>query len=144
MDKINKYKQYVKEREEASKANENNQTKAIKKQIEKIKAIREKNKNIGEKRRKVLNKTYNDIYEKKTENNVEETKLLKEEIKRLQTEEDACLANLNKTRDRLVTFTTADKYGNIQKGYLGFSNKKRKSSHKPTIKSTPLDKSNEV
>jgi len=67
----------------------------------------------------VLNKTYNDINEKKTEDNVEETKLLKEEIKRLQDEEDAYFSNLNKTKKNFVSFTTSDNYGIIQKGYLG-------------------------
>ena len=44
-----------------NKRNENTHNKSIHEQIEKIKAIREKNKNIGIKRRKKLNKTYNDL-----------------------------------------------------------------------------------
>ena len=57
---------------------------------------------------------------KKYENNVEKTKLLKEQIKQLQYEEDAIMAKLNKTKDRYDTYTSSDKYSN-----LGYKNKKK-------------------
>ena len=135
MEKINKYKQYQKEREEAAKKIEDNHNSEIINKIEKIKALRENNKNIGINRRKTLNKDYNDINEKKYENNVEKTKELKKQIEQLQSEEDAILAKLNKTRDRYNNYTSSDKFGN-----MSYSNRNRKHSHKnSSIKTNPFD-----
>ena len=129
-DKIRKYRQYQKEREEAIKLNESENNKAIHNQIEKIKSIRETNKNIGINRRKILNKNYNDINEKKTERNLERTKKLREEIKKLQTEENAIMEKLNQTKNRYNTYASTDKYEAF--GY----NKYGKNSNKPSIKTT--------
>ena len=123
IDKAKKYKEYIKEREEENKINEKKQINSIHNQIIKIKAIRENNKNIGTNRRKNLNQNYLDSNEKKYETNIEKTKLLKEEINRLQTEEDALLEKLNKTKDRYNTLTSNDKYISI--GY----NKNGKNTH---------------
>ena len=139
MDKINKYKQYQKEREEATKESQNNQVKSIHNQIKRIKAIRENNKNIGLNRKKMLNKNYNDDNEKKYEDNVESTKLLKEQIKQLQSEEEAIMSKLNQTKIRYDTYTSSDKYT-----ILGYSNKNRRNSHnsyKGSIQTSPFEQS---
>ena len=128
MDKINKYKKLQKERQEVNdKLNDINQNKNndIKNKIEKIKALREYNKNIPMIRKKILNKNYNDMYEKKYEKNLERTELLKLEVKQLQNEEDILLTRLNKTRERLNTFNSTE---NI---YFG---SKRKNSEKLSFK----------
>ena len=133
MDKINKYKQLQKEKEEVNiKVHDQNQKKNtnIKNQIEKIKKTQENNKNYAMKRKKMLNKSYMDLNEKKYENNIEKTKLLKMQISQLQTEEDECLAKLNRTKERLYT------YGSTEKIYFGKNKKKlRKNSEKMSIKS---------
>ena len=131
MDKINKYKQYQKEKEEAIKISESENTKTINNQIEKIKMLRENNKNIGINRRKILNKNYNDLNEKKYENNLEKTKLLKEEIKKLQAEENAMMEKLNQTKNRYSTFTASDKYE-----FIGGYNMYKKNSLKPSIQTS--------
>ena len=138
-EKINKYKQYQKEREEATKESQNSQAKSIYNQIERIKAIRENNKNIGLNRKKMLNKNYNDANEKKYEDNVESTKLLKEQIKKLQSEEEAIMSKLNQTKNRYDTYTSTDKYT-----ILGYSNKIRRNSHnsyKGSIQTSPFEQS---
>ena len=134
MDKINKYKQYQKEMEEAAKKSENNQNSEIINKIEKIKALRENNKKIGINRRKTLNKNYNNMNEKKYEDNVEKTKELKKQIEQLQSEEDAILLKLNKTKKKYNNYTSSDKYVNLS------YNQNRKNSHKNTnIETTPFD-----
>ena len=110
----------MKEREEATEVCRNNKTKDIQDQIERIKAIRENNKNIGSNRKRMLNKNYGTENEKVYENNVEETKLLKEQIRQLQLEEEALMQNLNKTKNRYDTYASNDKYG-----LLGSQNKDR-------------------
>ena len=89
----------------------------IRNQIEKIKMLRENNKNLHFKRKQKLNENYNDINEKKYENNIETTKLLKMQIKQLQNEEDEYLNKLNKTKERLNNYCSTEKiyFGNIQK-----------------------------
>ncbi len=89
----------------------------IKNQIEKIKIMRENNRNLPLKRKRKLNENYNDINEKKYESNLEKTKLLKSEIMLLQNEEEECLAKLKMTKERLNTFGSAENiyYGNIKK-----------------------------
>ena len=121
MGKTNEYKKSMKEREEATEVSRNNKTKDIQEQIERIKAIRENNKNIGSNRKRMLNKTYGTENEKVYENNVEETKLLKEQIRQLELEEEALMQNLNKTKNRYDTYASNDKYG-----LLGSQTKDRK------------------
>ena len=133
MDKINKYKQLQKEKEEVNIiVHDQNQKKNtnMKNQIEKIKKMQENNKNYAIKRKKMLNKSSMDLNEKKYENNIEKTKLLKMQMRQLQTEEDECLAKLNRTKERLYT------YGSMEKIYFGKNKKKlRKNSDKMSIKS---------
>ena len=117
LEKSRGYKLYQKERKEEKKEKEKNTKKKIIEHMEKIKAIREINKNNEINRKKNLNKTYNDINEKKYENNIETTKLLKMQIKQLQNEEDEYLNKLNKTKERLNNYCSTEKiyFGNIQK-----------------------------
>ena len=128
MEKINKYRQSQKEKKEANnKLNDINQ-KNIKNQIEKIKMIRENNKNSLTKRKKKLNDSINYENEKKYEKNIEKTKLLKLQIQKLQNEEDECLADLNKTKERLNTFSSTEKI------YF-YKVKSRKNSEKMSVRS---------
>ncbi len=125
MDKINNYKQLQKERQEVNdKIHDNKEKRSskIKNQIEKIKMLRENNKNLSLKRKKILNENYNDLNEKKYEDNLEETKLLKLQIKQLQTEEDEFLNKLNRTKERLNTYSSAEK--------IFFGNSKKRKSRK--------------
>ena len=70
---------------------------------------------------------------KKTENNVEKTKELKKQIEQLQSEEEAILAKLNKTKKKYNNFTS-DKFGNAS------ISKNRKNSYKNiSVKTTPFD-----
>ena len=113
LEKSNKYKLYQKKRKELSKEKENNDAKKIIEQIEKIKAIREINKNVSFNRRRILNQNYNDVNAKKYENNIQKTKLLKEQIKQLLEEEGECLENLNKTKSKFDIMTSSDRYSSI-------------------------------
>ena len=133
IDKHNKYKLIQKEIQEMNKQKEKNNANKIIEHIQKIKSIREINKNIGINRRKILNQNYNNINEKKYENNIEKTKLLKEEIKQLLDEEDECLENLNKTKTQLDIMTSSDKYSSA-------SYKVIKTEHKPITDAFYLDK----
>ena len=133
LEKTYKYKHYQQELKELNKQNESNNTKKIIEQIQKIKAIRDNNKNISINRRKFLNKNYNDINEKKYETNIEKMKLLKEEIKQLLNEEDECLTNLNKTKNQYDNMTSYDKY-------LSTGHKKNKNEYKPVTEAFNLDK----
>ena len=133
LEKTYKYKHYQKELKELNKQNESNNTKKIIEQIQKIKAIRDNNKNISINRRKFLNKNYNDINEKKYETNIEKMKLLKEEIKQLLNEEDECLTNLNKTKNQYDNMTSYDKY-------LSTGHKINKNEYKPVTEAFNLDK----
>ena len=133
LEKTYKYKHYQQELKELNKQNESNNTKKIIEQIQKIKAIRDNNKNISINRRKFLNKNYNDINEKKYETNIEKMKLLKEEIKQLLNEEDECLTNLNKTKNQYDNMTSYDKY-------LSTGHKINKNEYKPVIEAFNLDK----
>lgn len=133
LEKSNKYKLYQKEIKEINKQNEINNAQKIIDHIEKIKAIREINKNIGINRRKVLSQNYNDINEKKYENNIEKTKLLKEQIKQLIEEEDECLENLNKTKNKLYIMTSTDRYSSA-------GHKTIKNIHGPITEAFYLDK----
>ena len=133
MDKINKYKQSQREREEVNnKLNDfiQNKNNDVKNKIEKIKALREYNKNLALNRKKKLNQNYNELYEKKYERNIERTNLLKMEIKQLQSEENVLLSKLNKTRKRLDSFNSTE---NI---YFGNKRKSRKSNDKISVKPT--------
>ena len=132
LEKSNKYKLYQKEKEELNKKNEINNAKSIIEHIQRIKAIREINKNISLNRKKLLNKNYNDINEKKFQKNIEKTKLLKEEIKQLLDEQDECLINLNKTKSQLDTMTSAKRYSTS-------SHKNFKSENKSNIGVFHLD-----
>ena len=134
MDKINNYKQLQKEKQEVNEKIQNNKEKRnskIRNQIEKIKMLRENNKNISLKRKKILNENYNDINEKDYEDNLEETKLLKLEIKQLQTEEDVFLNKLNKTKEKLNIYSSAGKI------FLGNS-EKRKSRKSEKLSMTSI------
>ena len=133
LEKTYKYKHYQQELKELNKQNESNNTKKIIEQIQKIKAIRDNNKNISINRRKFLNKNYNDINEKKYETNIEKMKLLKEEIKQLLNEEDECLTNLNKTKNQYDNMTSYDKY-------LSTGRKINKNEYKPVTEAFNLDK----
>ena len=133
LEKTYKYKHYQQELKELNKQNESNNTKKIIEQIQKIKAIRDNNKNISINRRKFLNKNYNDINEKKYETNIEKMKLLKEEIKQLLNEEDECLINLNKTKNQYDSMTSYDKY-------LSTGHKINKNEYKPVTEAFNLDK----
>ena len=133
LEKTYKYKHYQQELKELNKQNESNNTKKIIEQIQKIKAIRDNNKNISINRRKFLNKNYNDINEKKYETNIEKMKLLKEEIKQLLNEEDECLTNLNKTKNQYDNMTSYDKY-------LSTGHKINKNEYKPVTEAFNLDK----
>ena len=133
LEKAYKYKHYQQELKELNKQNESNNTKKIIEQIQKIKAIRDNNKNIGINRRKFLNKNYNEINEKKYENNIEKTKLLKEEIKQLLDEEDECLTNLNKTKNQYDIMASYNKY-------LSTGHKIKKNEYKPLTDSFNFDK----
>jgi len=133
LDKQNKYKLIQKEIQEMNKQKEKNNANKIIEHIQKIKSIREINKNLGINRRKILNQNYNNINEKKYENNIEKTKLLKEEIKQLLDEEDECLENLNKTKTQLDIMTSSDKYSSA-------SYKAIKTEHKPLTDAFYLDK----
>ena len=133
LEKTYKYKHYQQELKELNKQNESNNTKKIIEQIQKIKAIRDNNKNISINRRKFLNKNYNDINEKKYETNIEKMKLLKEEIKQLLNEEDECLTNLNKTKKQYDNMTSYDKY-------LSTGHKINKNEYKPVTEAFNLDK----
>ena len=111
MEKINKYKQSQKEKLEVNnKINNNNKNKNINiiSKIEKIKALRENNKNIALNRKKKLNKNYKELNEKKYEKNVEKTNMYKMEIKQLQNEEEDLINKLNQTRERLNTFNSTE------------------------------------
>ena len=133
LEKTYKYKHYQQELKELNKQNESNNTKKIIEQIQKIKAIRDNNKNISINRRKFLNKNYNDINEKKYETNIEKMKLLKEEIKQLLNEEDECLTNLNKTKNQYDNMTSYDKY-------LSTGHKINKNEYNPVTEAFNLDK----
>ena len=133
LEKSYKYKQYQKELKELNNQNEPNNSRKIFEQIQKIKAIRDINKNIGINRRKFLNRNYNDINEKKYETNIEKTKLLKEEIKQLLDEEDECLTNLNKTKKQYDIMASYDKY-------LSGFHKINKYEHKSGTEAFNLDK----
>ena len=133
LEKTYKYKHYQQELKELNKQNESNNTKKIIEQIQKIKAIRDNNKNISINRRKFLNKNYNDINEKKYETNIEKMKLLKEEIKQLLNEEDECLTNLNKTKNQYDNMTSYNKY-------LSTGHKINKNEYKPVTEAFNLDK----
>ena len=122
------------ERQEVNEKIQNNKEKRnskIRNQIEKIKMLRENNKNISLKRKKILNENYNDINEKDYEDNLEETKLLKLEIKQLQTEEDVFLNKLNKTKEKLNIYSSAGKI------FLGNS-EKRKSRKSEKLSMTSI------
>jgi hypothetical protein len=125
LEKSNKYKLYQKEKKELSKEKERNNAKKIIEQIEKIKAIREINKNVSFNRRRLLNQNYNDVNEKQYENNIQKTKLLKEQIKQLLEEEDECLEKLNKTKSKFDIMTSSDRYSSV-------GHKPIKTNHKPT------------
>ena len=120
MEKINKYKQSQKEKLEVNnKINNNNKNKNNKiiSKIEKIKALRENNKNIALNRKKKLNKNYKELNEKKYEKNVEKTNMYKMEIKQLQDEEEDLINQLNQTRERLNTFNSTENiYFGVKKG----------------------------
>ena len=133
LEKTYKYKHYQQELKELNKQNESNNTKKIIEQIQKIKAIRDNNKNISINRRKFLNKNYNDINEKKYETNIEKMKLLKEEIKQLLNEEDECLTNLNKTKNQYDNMASYDKF-------LSTGHKINKNEYKPVTEAFNLDK----
>jgi hypothetical protein len=112
MDKINNYKQLQKEREEVNiKAKDINKKNSysIKNNIEKIKNTRENNKNYQMKRKKILNKNYNDLNEQKAENNLKRTELLKMQMMKLQTEENECLEKLNRTKERLNNYSSTER-----------------------------------
>ena len=128
-----KYKQLQKEKKEVNiKMQDINEQKnnKLRNKIEKIKTLREKNKNLPLRRKIILNENYNDLYEKKYENNLEKTKLLKMEIKNLQMEEEECLNKLNQTKERLNTF------GSTEKIYFGKKLKSRKNSEKMSMSSS--------
>ena len=125
LEKSNKYKLYQKEKKELSKEKEKNNAKKIIEQIEKIKAIREINKNVSFNRRRILNQNYNDVNEKQYENNIQKTKLLKEQIKQLLEEEDECLEKLNKTKSKFDIMTSSDRYSSV-------GHKPIKTNHKLT------------
>lgn len=125
LEKSNKYKLYQKEKKELSKEKERNNAKKIIEQIEKIKAIREINKNVSFNRRRILNQNYNDVNEKQYENNIQKTKLLKEQIKQLLEEEDECLEKLNKTKSKFDIMTSSDRYSSV-------GHKPIKTNHKLT------------
>ena len=134
LEKSRGYKLYQKERKEEKKENEKNTKKKIIEHMEKIKAIREINKNNEINRKKNLNKTYNDINEKKYENNIKKTKLLKEQIKQLSKEEDECLVNLNRIKNKLNIMISLDRYSSN-------GHEINKRIHKPkTVTSFNLDK----
>ena len=125
MDKAMNYKKYIKEREEAIKQSQIDKVREMHDKNEKIKAVRENNRNLGSMRKQELNKNYGNENEKIYENNIEETKLLREQIRQLQSEEDALLNKLNNTRNRYDTYSSNDRY------CLGYRNKrysKRKTS----------------
>ena len=129
MEKINKYKQIQKEKQEFNIIKNDINQKNKKNQLEKIKMIRETNKNLPLKRKKMLNESNNDLKEKQYRNHLEETKLLQLQIQKLQNEEDECLADLNKTKERLNTF------GSTEKIYFGKS-AVRKNSLQMSVKSS--------
>ena len=134
LEKSRGYKLYQKERKEEKKEKEKNTKKKIIEHMEKIKAIREINKNNEINRKKNLNKTYNDINEKKYENNIKKTKLLKEQIKQLSKEEDECLVNLNRIKNKLNIMISLDRYSSN-------GHEINKRIHKPkTVTSFNLDK----
>ena len=111
MEKINKYKQSQKERLEVNNKINNinkNKNNNIISKIEKIKALRENNRNIALNRKKILNKNYNELNEKKYERNVEKTNYMKMEMKQLQEEEEELINKLNQTREKLNTFNSTE------------------------------------
>ena len=133
IEKKNKYKLNLEEMNDINKIAEKDNNQKILQKIEKIKAIRENNKNISFNRRKILNQNYNDINEKKYESNMEKTKLLKEQIKKLITEEDECLIGLNRTKERLNIMTSSERYSTS-------GGKRKKNIHKPTTELFSLEK----
>lgn len=111
LEKINKYKQSQKERQEANDKIiyiNRNKSNVIKNKIEKIKALREKNKHSALDRQKKLKQNYNNLYENKHKKNVEKTEKLKLEIKQLQDEEDELMNRISKTRERLNSFNSTE------------------------------------
>ena len=54
-------------------------------------------------------------------------KLLKEQIRQLQLEENAIMNNLNKTKNRYDIYTSNDKYG-----VLGYKNRDGENSYRAT------------
>jgi len=125
LEKMNKYKQSQKERQEASdKINNLNRNKSnvIKNKIEKIKALREKNKNSALDRQKKLKQNYNDLYEKTYQKNVEKTEKLKLEIQQLKDEQNILMNRINKTRERLNSFSSTEciYFGNRNYNYLSY------------------------
>ena len=126
MEKINKYKQSQKEKQEVSNKINNinkNKNNNIITKIEKIKALRENNRNLALNRKKKLNKNYKELNEKKYEKNVEKTNKLKMEIKQLQDEEEELINQLNQTRERLNTFNSTE---NI---YFGVKKSRKESGN---------------
>lgn len=125
-EKINKYKQSQKERQEANnKINyvNRNKSNAIKDKIEQIKALREKNKNSALDRQKKLKQNFNDLYENKYKKNVEKTEKLKLEIQQLKDVEDKLMNRIIKTRERLNSFSSTE---NI---YFGNRKSRKESSN---------------
>ena len=136
MEEIINYKKYIREKEQESKQNKINKVKAIHDQIIKIKSIRETNKTSATNRKRELNKNYGTENEKIYENNIEETKLLKEQIKQLQLEEDALLNKLNNTRNKYDTYSSNDPYS------VGYKNKNKNESthsHKRSKRTSSFD-----
>ena len=136
MEEIINYKKYIREKEQESKQNKINKVKAIHDQIIKIKSIRETNKTSATNRKRELNKNYGTENEKIYENNIEETKLLKEQIKQLQLEEDALLNKLNNTRNKYDTYSSNDPYS---VGYKNKSKNESTHSHKRSKRTSSFD-----
>jgi hypothetical protein len=126
LEKINKYKQCQKEREEVNDKIINinrNKSNVIKNKIEQIKALREKNKNSALDRQKKLKQNFNNLYENKYKNNVEKTEKLKLEIKQLKDEEYELMRRINRTRERLNSFSSTESI------YFGNRKNRKESSN---------------
>ena len=111
LEKMKNYEQRRKERQDLNnKLRIMNQQKCnnVKNLVEKIRILRKFNKNIAPQRKKKLNQNYQENNMLECEKNMEKTKLLKEQIARLQVEENEFIDKLNITKAKLNSFDSDD------------------------------------
>jgi hypothetical protein len=102
-DRINNYRQLQKEKEDSFRLKDINKQNSysIKGHTEKIKSTRENNKNNSTKRRKMVNKNYHEVNEKKPIKDLKRSHLVKNPMRKYQTEANEGLAKYNRAKKRL-------------------------------------------